>query len=136
MMSLREIQVAPFVISGAATPLSDPFERIINVAARAPRPLNCWKPGKITMGYLVREIQGTPNPNAVKFLLNREISDRPVSFLKPEDGADHPVASQIFEIKGVASILFLGDFVTINKKPEAAWKIITEKVEEILQKCE
>lgn len=88
------------------------------------------------MGYSVREIQGTPNPNAVKFLLNREISDRPISFLKPEDGADHPVASKIFAIKGVASILFLGDFVTINKKPEAAWKNITEKVEEILQKCE
>ena len=88
------------------------------------------------MGYSVREIQGTPNPNAVKFLLDREISNRPVSFLKAEDGVDHPVASQIFEIKGVASILFLGDFVTINKKPEAAWKIITKKVEEILQKCE
>jgi Scaffold protein Nfu/NifU N terminal len=88
------------------------------------------------MGYVVREIQGTPNPNAVKFLLNREISDRPISFLRAEDGSTHALASQIFAIKGVVGVLFLGDFVTINKNPVTAWKTITEKVEEILQKCE
>jgi hypothetical protein len=88
------------------------------------------------MGYSVREIEGTPNPNAVKFLLNREISSNPISFLRPEEGENHPLASQLFSIKGVISVLFLGDFVTINKKPEANWATITQKVEEILQKCE
>ena len=88
------------------------------------------------MGFDVKEIQATPNPNAVKFVLDREISDRPVSFLQPEEGKNHPVASLLFSIKGVTSVLMLGDFVTINKRPEIAWKTITEKVEEILQKCD
>ena len=88
------------------------------------------------MGYTVKEIQPTPNPNALKFVLNREISQGTLSFLKPEDGQDHPVASQLFTIQGVSSVLFLGDFVTINKQPAASWKAITPKVEEILQKCE
>jgi hypothetical protein len=88
------------------------------------------------MGFQVKEIQPTPNPNAAKFVLDREISDRPISFLQAAEGKDHPVASQLFSIKGVCSVLMLGDFVTINKKPEIPWKTITEKVEEILQKCE
>lgn len=88
------------------------------------------------MGFKVREIQGTPNPNAVKFLLDREISSTPVSFLRPEEGVAHPLASQLFSIKGVISVLLLGDFVTVNKKPEIDWTTITGKVEQILQKYE
>jgi hypothetical protein len=86
------------------------------------------------MGYNVLEIQPTPNPNAAKFVLDREITDRPVSFLTPAEGANHPIASQIFEISGVTSVLMLGDFVTINKAAGAAWKQITDRAKEILQK--
>jgi hypothetical protein len=86
------------------------------------------------MGFKVVEIQPTPNPNAAKFVLDREISDRPVSFLTPAEGADHPLASQLFEIQGVTSVLILGDFVTINKTASAEWKQIADKAKEILQK--
>jgi hypothetical protein len=87
------------------------------------------------MGYQVKEIQPTPNPNAAKFVLDRAISDIPISFLNPDQGTDHPVASQLFSIKGVTSVLILGDFVTINKDATVKWSDITQKVQEILQKC-
>ena len=87
------------------------------------------------MGYQVKEIQPTPNPNAAKFVLDRAISDTPISFLNPAQGTDHPVASQLFSIKGVTSVLILGDFVTINKDATVKWSDITQKVQEILQKC-
>jgi hypothetical protein len=58
-----------------------------------------------------------------------------VSFLEPAEGADHPIASQLFSIQGVTSVLLLGDFVTVNKSPRAKWEHITPKVKEILQKC-
>jgi hypothetical protein len=86
------------------------------------------------MGFKVVEVQPTPNPNAAKFVLDREISERPVSFLTPAEGADHPLASQLFGIQGVASVLLLGDFVTINKSAGAEWKQIADKAKEILQK--
>ena len=86
------------------------------------------------MGFKVVEIQPTPNPNAAKFVLDREINDRPMSFLTPADGAGHPLASQLFGIKGVTSVLILGDFVTINKSASAEWKQIADKAKEILQK--
>jgi hypothetical protein len=86
------------------------------------------------MGFTVTEIQPTPNPNALKFLLNGEISDRPISFLTPTEGNDHPLAIQLFQIEGVTGVLLLGDFVTVNKRPSAKWPEITERVREILEK--
>ena len=88
------------------------------------------------MGYDVKEIQPTPNPNAAKFVLDREISQSPISFLNPEQGKDHPVASELFGIRGVTSILILGDFVTINKEASVKWDQITDRAKEILQKSE
>jgi hypothetical protein len=88
------------------------------------------------MGYIVKEVQPTPNPNAAKFVLDREISDRPISFLSPDQGSGHPVAAQLFSIEGVTSILMLSDFVTVNKDLHAKWDGITRKVREILEKCD
>ena len=85
------------------------------------------------MGFTVTEIQPTPNPNAAKFLLDREISDRPVSFLNPTEGNNHPLASQLFEVKGVKSVLLLGDFVTVNKDAATRWEQVIDKIKEILE---
>jgi hypothetical protein len=88
------------------------------------------------MGFTVTDIQPTPNPNAAKFILDGEISDSPVSFLNPAEGEGHPIASQLFSIKGVTSVLLLGSFVTINKEDGAKWEPISRKVREILQKLD
>jgi hypothetical protein len=85
------------------------------------------------MGYTVTEVQPTPNPNAAKFLLDRAITANPVSFLNPAEGAGHPLASQLFEVGGITSILLLGDFVTINKTPSIRWEQVVDKIKEILQ---
>ena len=87
------------------------------------------------MGFQVKSIQPTPNPNAAKFVLDREISSHPISFLNAAQAQDHPVAKQIFDIEGVVSVLILSDFVTINKVSGQKWEGITGKVEEILKKC-
>lgn len=86
------------------------------------------------MGYVVTEIVPTPNPNAMKFVLDREISSHSVSFLTPEAGDDHPMACQLFRVKGVASLLLLGNFVTVNKDADAKWPSITRKIKDTLQK--
>ena len=84
------------------------------------------------MGFLVREIQPTPNPNALKFVLDRPISERPTSFLHRDAANSDPLAAQLFAVPGVVSLLFLGDFVTINKSADARWADIKKTVEKIL----
>lgn len=87
-----------------------------------------------TMSYTVVEIQATPNPNASKFVLDRLIAVEPASFFNAESAKDHPIASRLFLIPGVSSLLLLNDFVTVNKRPEAQWKSISGKVRDILKK--
>jgi hypothetical protein len=84
------------------------------------------------MAFVVIEVQQTPNPNAVKFVLDRPISEGTVSFLSAEQGQDHPVARRLFAIPGVSSLLLLGDFITVNKAAEAAWPAIKRRVQQVL----
>jgi hypothetical protein len=82
--------------------------------------------------FNVREVQPTPNLNAMKLILDRVIADCPMSFLNAASGKEHPIASRLFGIKGVTALLLLGDFVTVTKTPEAKWADITKKVEQAL----
>ena len=84
------------------------------------------------MAFRIREIQPTPNPNAVKVILDRPVSDQPTSFFSAGAAAGHPLATRLFAIPGVSSLLLLGDFITINKSPEARWADITAKVRKVL----
>jgi hypothetical protein len=84
------------------------------------------------MAFSVQEIQPTPNPNAAKFILDKPIADRPISFLTPESGKDHPLASRLFEIPGVCGLLMLNDFLTVSKRPEAKWDAIRRSVKRVL----
>ena len=84
------------------------------------------------MGFDVVEIQPTPNPNAVKLMLDRPVSEQPMSFFNAAAAKDHPLASQLFAIEGVSSLLLLGDFITINKSPDRKWADITAKARAVL----
>jgi hypothetical protein len=84
------------------------------------------------VAFCVRDVEPTPNPNALKFILDRTISDRPTSFFNAASAQDHPIALKLFAIPGVSSLLFLGDFVTVNKSPEAPWAEIKKRVKQVL----
>lgn len=84
------------------------------------------------MSFTVADIQPTPNPNALKFILDRTISADPTSFFKAEEAQGHPLAERLFAVNGVSSLLMLGDFVTVNKNPEADWAAIKRGVRKAL----
>ena len=84
------------------------------------------------MGFRVIEIQPTPNPNAAKFVLDRPVSQQPMSFFNSSAANDFPLAKKLFAIPGVSSLLLLGDFITVNKQPDVEWKDITKAVETVL----
>ena len=85
------------------------------------------------MGFRVIEIQPTPNPNALKFVLDRQVSQQPMSFFNAAAARDYPLAKRLFEIAGVRSLLLLGDFITINKSPDRAWDDITKQARAVLK---
>jgi len=86
----------------------------------------------VSGGFLVTEVQPTPNPNAAKFMLDRAVSEQPISFFNAQAASGHALAERLFEIPGVSSLLFLGDFITVNKAADATWPQITARVKQVL----
>ena len=84
------------------------------------------------MGFTVVEIQSTPNPNASKFVLDGSVSPQPMSFFNAAAAQGVPLAEALFAIDGVSSLLLLGDFITINKSPQAKWADITPRARAVL----
>lgn len=74
----------------------------------------------------------TPNPNAMKCWVDRAISDRPLSYLNAEMAANDPTARAIFEQTGATTLLFNGDWFTINKPPGADWSTIKRRLAGVL----
>ncbi|HRP62000.1 MAG TPA: NifU N-terminal domain-containing protein [Phycisphaerales bacterium] len=88
------------------------------------------------MPFVVTEFESTPNPNAVKCWLDRPISDRPRSFLNPSMAAGDPLAQAIFEQTGATTLLFNGDWLTVNKPPEAHWATVKAKIRKVLAEAD
>jgi len=84
------------------------------------------------MAYTVTEFESTPNPNAVKCWLDKPISSHPCSFLNREMAEADPLARALFEEAGAVCVLFNGDWVTVNKSPEASWPQVKERIKRVL----
>lgn len=76
------------------------------------------------------EIQATPNINALKFVVNRKITEgRSQTFRSAEEAGGHPLASRLFAITGVVQIFVLNDFVTVTRDPSRDWNDIAPSAE-------
>lgn len=76
----------------------------------------------------------TPNPNSVKFSLNRVVTSQgSESFDNPQEAANSPLAKRLFDIKGVKSLFLLKNFVTVVKDSGSGWDEIVPQAKEILK---
>lgn len=79
-------------------------------------------------------IEGTPNPNSLKFSTNRTIWEgRAQTFSDQSQAFASPIARSLLGVPGVKSVFFLRDFVTISREPDVAWESIAPEVERILR---
>ena len=77
-------------------------------------------------------IQPTPNPNALKFILNRDVkTEGKVSFKTPQDCREVPLAAALFDLRGVDQIHFFQNVITISKFSFEDW----DSLEPAVQTC-
>ena len=77
--------------------------------------------------------EGTPNPNALKFVLDKTISPlKTYNFANKESAKNSPLALKLFEINAVQEVFIGKDFVTISKGSGANWDSIYEKILEVI----
>lgn len=66
--------------------------------------------------------ESTPNPAAMKFVASTMLLNQgSVEYLNAEQAVDCPLAQQLFNFDGVASVFIASNFVTVNKKPDFDW---------------
>lgn len=82
----------------------------------------------------VMQVQVTPNPNAMKYVLDREITPTTLSYFNAQAAEANPLAVALFGIEGVSGVMLLRDFVTVSKRPDAKWGLITRQVRAIVGK--
>jgi Fe-S cluster biogenesis protein NfuA len=70
----------------------------------------------------IADIQETPNPNAVKFILREPVSRGTSHSFKSADDAEGDVlAKSLFDIGDVVSVFYMDKMVTVEKTDEADW---------------
>ena len=70
----------------------------------------------------IADIQETPNPNAVKFILKEPVSHGTShSFKTAESATDDVIAKSIFDIGEVVSVFYMDKMITVEKTDDAEW---------------
>ena len=84
----------------------------------------------------IRTIEPTPNPNALKFVLDRRITARPRNHPTPASANEDPLAQALFAVAGIETVFVCDDFVTVTMTPDADWRQVHEHVVAVLQEHE
>jgi hypothetical protein len=80
------------------------------------------------------EVQPTPNVHALKFTLDRRVTEgRSETYTSLEQAAASPLAQRLLSIPGVRMVFLLNDFVTVTRHPDADWDAIVPEVERALR---
>lgn len=73
--------------------------------------------------------QPTPNPNALKFALDRHATDRrSETFRDGSDPADSPLGASIFALGGITNVFLTADFVSVTKDDGVSWETLMPQV--------
>lgn len=80
------------------------------------------------------DVQPTPNVNALKFIVNRRLTEgRSQTFRTAQEAGASPLAATLLAIPGVVQVFFLNDFITVTREPTANWETIAPEVERLLR---
>ncbi len=70
------------------------------------------------------QTQETPNPNSLKFLPGKIVSNSGSYEIKKKDNVKNNLVRNILSINGVMGIFLGSDFISVNKENNASWEDI------------
>ena len=75
------------------------------------------------------ETEYTPNPDTLKFIPGKKVSEiGPVEFLKSDQNIEVPLANKILSLEGTVMVFFGEDFITVKKEKELDWKDLKHSI--------
>ncbi len=73
--------------------------------------------------------EATPNPNAVKFTLDRPSTDGKATTVREgTDPSVSPLGASIFALDGVTNVFLVSNFVSVTKVDAADWQDLAPQV--------
>lgn len=87
------------------------------------------------MPYTVLKFQETPNPNALKCVLDRSPGAAPRSYFNAAAAASDPLARALFSVPGVTNVLISDGWLTVSKAPGIPWAPVRAGVERALREA-
>jgi hypothetical protein len=74
-------------------------------------------------------VEGTPNPNAAKFVVSgATLGAEGRSYFGAEETQDDDLASRLFGVDGVRALLIVDNFITVTKSDDVTWDDIVEDI--------
>ncbi len=76
----------------------------------------------------------TPNPNTLKFNVNRTLAEGgSLNYPDSEKAKGSPLAEKLFAIQNVIGVMAGRDFITVTKAPGAQWQPMVEPVTKVIR---
>ena len=81
-------------------------------------------------------LEFTPNPNTLKYSVNRKLLDKGAANFTRSEDADlkSPLASKLFAVGGIAGVMIGKDFVTITKTEDGDWDHVHKTASDTIEK--
>ena len=79
-------------------------------------------------------VQGTPNPNAAKFTLNRIVATQGKTY-RDAASAEAEWAKRLLAIAGVTQVFAVNNFISVSKISEADWNVLGPQIEQVLRQA-
>ena len=75
------------------------------------------------------ETEHTPNPDTLKFLPGKKVSEvGPIEFLKNDKSIKVSLANKILSLEGTVMVFFGEDFITVKKEKDLNWKDLKHSI--------
>lgn len=79
------------------------------------------------------DVQQTPNPDTLKFVLSFElVQNGSIEFKKSAEAKEYPFVQKIFQI-GAELVFFGSNFISVKKNSKMQWGEILEKIQDIIK---
>jgi Fe-S cluster biogenesis protein NfuA len=84
----------------------------------------------------IAEIEPTPNPNAMKFILRDPLTwGISRSYDNAEAAKDDPLAAKLFDIEHVTNVFYVDHWITVTQDGQADWQELLRKLAEPIREA-
>ncbi len=78
-------------------------------------------------------IQSTPNPNALKFVLNVPVKNQgKVTYKNAGQCGHNPMAAALFTVPNITEVYFFDNYVTVTQDGNVDWDQIEEQIKKLI----